>query len=73
MVDLVEDEQGICPGPFGTLGVTRAELNVAEVIERVGLVESEADVNPCLADPVGDCLKLPQGVLEVRVRVVEAA
>jgi hypothetical protein len=40
MVDLVEDEQGMCPGPFGGLGVTGAELNVAEVIERVRLVEA---------------------------------
>ena len=40
MVDLVEDEQGICPGPFGTLGVTRAELDIAEVIERVRFVEA---------------------------------
>jgi len=182
MVELVEDEQGICPGPFGTLGVTRAELDVAEVIERVGFVEAvrefpveadgslvagdrslvlaelvmdvaeavpggglpvalahrpdgvkrllagrdgllviaeqglteadvveglrlarqvlcrteklegtqgvaecvrgtllpfgkpgEADVNSCLADAVADGLELPQGVLEVRVGVVEAA
>ena len=40
MVDLVEDEQGVCPGPPSDLGVTRAELDVAEVIERVRFVEA---------------------------------
>ena len=39
MVDLVEDAQG--PGPDGASrgGVARAAVGLAEVIERVGLVE----------------------------------
>ncbi len=40
MVELAEDAQGTGPGPAGGRGVTRAELGVAEVIERVGLVEA---------------------------------
>jgi hypothetical protein len=40
MVELVEDEQGTGPGPAGGVGVPRAELDVAEVIERVGFVEA---------------------------------
>src|SRR3954469_736910 len=40
MVELIKDAQGVCPGPFGAFGVTCAELNVAEMIERVGFIEA---------------------------------
>jgi hypothetical protein len=33
------------PGPAGGLGVTRAELNIAEVIERVGLLKRSEQIS----------------------------
>ena len=42
MVDLVEDPQRTGPGPAGGLGVARAALDVAQTVERVGLVETVA-------------------------------
>ena len=40
MVDLVEDAKGICPCPAGGLDVACAVLGAAEVIERIGFVET---------------------------------
>jgi hypothetical protein len=68
VVELVEDAQGMGPGPAGGRGVTGAELNVAEVIERVGLVEAvrefPVEVDGSLVAPDGS-LVLAELVMDV--------
>ena len=61
MLDLIKDEQGMSPGLAGGLGVTRAELNVAEVIEGVGLVEAVRDFIRALSRP--GTINMPLGII----------
>jgi hypothetical protein len=38
VIDLLEDRQGLRPGPAGGAGVARAEVHIAEAGEGIGLV-----------------------------------
>ena len=52
MADLLEDAQGTGPGPAGRLVVTRAALDVAQAVERVGLVETISQFPPQIDGPL---------------------
>jgi hypothetical protein len=43
VIDLLEDPQGLRPGPAGGGGVARAEVHVAEAGEGAGLVVAVAE------------------------------
>ena len=43
VIDLLEDPQGLRPGPAGGAGVARAEVHVAEAGEGAGLVVAVAE------------------------------
>jgi hypothetical protein len=37
VIDLLEDQQGLRPGPAGGTGVARAQAHIAEAVEGIGL------------------------------------
>lgn len=52
MADLVEDAQRTGPGPVGCLVVAGAVLDVAQTVERVGLVETISQFPPEIDRPL---------------------
>ena len=69
MADLVKDAQRKRPGPAGGVGVARAVMDVAEVIERVSLVVA---VGEFLADIKGPLIAA-DGLLVVAELVADVA